>query len=528
MKNFFKGASLLNDLQKQFPGLSVSELIKAVHKSKGDPLKAVQLLGGVLSSGGGKKPGSAPDLRKDPEGWFKYYDEDGDGLEQHEVDAAISETFSGAEKHSVKNVVQTMWHKFDPDRSGAISLREFLTPGGLRDSLVAALNGDIPTAVVSEGPTCVNGCGRKPFKTYPTCCTHCKGPHGPHAHSCDSAASTTIGPSTGGEKPAFRPSARPSARRGRQKALLIGINYVGQKAQLRGCVNDVINVRRLLTETYGWDKSSIRTLTDAQATYSNILREMKNLADGAQPGDALVFHFSGHGAQQPDPNGYEEDGMNETIIPVDFKTAGMISDDQLTDIIVAPLPEGVRVTAIMDCCHSGTGLDLPFTHTGRDWKQEVNPLFSACDAQLFSGCEDHATSADVSTKYGSAAGAMTDAFCEELRKNPSPSYTELITAMNNCMKKKGFKQRPQLTSSQPFQFPRQFTLTEAVPNMNTTLGRVATTKFKPNPRPFADGDPLQEMLGPLGALALQGVAFIGGKKAQAGVDMLRAALQHLS
>ena len=33
------------------------------------------------------------------------------------------------------------------------------------------------------------------------------------------------------------------------------------------------------------------------------------------PGDALFFHFSGHGSQQPDPNGIEEDGMNEVIMP---------------------------------------------------------------------------------------------------------------------------------------------------------------------------------------------------------------------
>jgi hypothetical protein len=30
---------------------------------------------------------------------------------------------------------------------------------------------------------------------------------------------------------------------GRRKALLIGINYRGQRSELRGCVNDAINVR---------------------------------------------------------------------------------------------------------------------------------------------------------------------------------------------------------------------------------------------------------------------------------------------
>merc|ERR1719491_266721 len=31
---------------------------------------------------------------------------------------------------------------------------------------------------------CSKGCGRRPFKTFPSCCTHCHGRHGPHARNC--------------------------------------------------------------------------------------------------------------------------------------------------------------------------------------------------------------------------------------------------------------------------------------------------------------------------------------------------------
>eukprot|EP00971_Amphidinium_carterae_P306676 6094675-Amphidinium_carterae.1 len=114
--------------------------------------------------------------------------------------------------------------------------------------------------------------------------------------------------------------------------------------------------------------------------------------------------------------------MNETILPVDFQRAGMITDDEISDIIVRPMAEGVRVTGVMDCCHSGTGMDLPFTWTkSRGWKEEVNPHHSKCDAQLFSGCEDHDVSADA-TRYGQAGGAMTTAFCDVLRSNPMLPY----------------------------------------------------------------------------------------------------------
>jgi hypothetical protein len=81
---------------------------------------------------------------------------------------------------------------------------------------------------------------------------------------------------------------------------------------------------------------------------------------GAKAGDCLFFHFSGHGSQQDDRTGLEEDGYNETIVPLDYQTNGMITDDELFDLIAKPLPEGVHLTTIFDSCHSGTVLDLPY------------------------------------------------------------------------------------------------------------------------------------------------------------------------
>lgn len=38
--------------------------------------------------------------------------------------------------------------------------------------------------VANGVPQCVNGCGQPRFGRYLTCCTHCTGPTGPHAHDC--------------------------------------------------------------------------------------------------------------------------------------------------------------------------------------------------------------------------------------------------------------------------------------------------------------------------------------------------------
>lgn len=72
---------------------------------------------------------------------------------------------------------------------------------------------------------------------------------------------------------------------------------------------------------------------------------------------------SGHGGQQRATEGDEEDGYDETIYPLDHKTAGIIVDNDMNRILVQPLPRGCRLTAIFDCCHSGSALDLPYMYS---------------------------------------------------------------------------------------------------------------------------------------------------------------------
>lgn len=72
----------------------------------------------------------------------------------------------------------------------------------------------------------------------------------------------------------------------------------------------------------------------------------------SRPGDSLWFSFSGHGSQIKDYNGDEADGMDETILPVDYKTAGHIVDDDLY-AIVRRITRGARLTVLLDACHSG-------------------------------------------------------------------------------------------------------------------------------------------------------------------------------
>ena len=67
---------------------------------------------------------------------------------------------------------------------------------------------------------------------------------------------------------------------------------------------------------------------------------------------------------------------------------------------------------------------------------------------------------------------MTNALLKALKDNPLPLYPDLFRALHANLRKKGFRQRPQLTSSQPFDVSnRVFSLTDGfVPNHNAVYG----------------------------------------------------------
>ena len=130
---------------------------------------------------------------------------------------------------------------------------------------------------------------------------------------------------------------------------------------------DVKNVRQFVNAKLGqheqlvlWDFPG--TPQNQLPTRANILNAMRWLVSNAQPGDRFFFHYSGHGGQAKDFDGDEKNGSDETIVPLDYKQAGQIIDDEMHAIMCANLPQGAQLVAIFDSCHSGTALDLPFVY----------------------------------------------------------------------------------------------------------------------------------------------------------------------
>mmetsp|Transcript_18392 Transcript_18392/g.51268 ORF Transcript_18392/g.51268 Transcript_18392/m.51268 type:complete len:301 (-) Transcript_18392:752-1654(-) len=281
-----------------------------------------------------------------------------------------------------------------------------------------------------------------------------------------------------------------------------------------GCINDVKNIKSFFQKNYQLDE--VMVLTDDKSaepetkyppTRANILNAFKWLIRGAKPGDSLLLHYSGHGGKVKNHDGTEASGYDQTLIPLDHAKAGHILDDDVHDALCRKLPKGTRLTAIFDCCHSETIMDLPYVYNvdgnldiiesdknqsvatlvsagtrflldgnkkqaGKVFQKELTNLFmgsikggdSAADSArrkkniennetsgdviMFSGCKDDQTSADANIG-GQATGAMSYALVttmkKHLRNSKPPTYTELLREMRQSLEGK-YTQVPQMSA----------------------------------------------------------------------------------
>jgi hypothetical protein len=109
-----------------------------------------------------------------------------------------------------------------------------------------------------------------------------------------------------------------------KRAVLIGCNYPGTKAELKGCINDVWRMHKCLIQKYGFSDEDITVLIDTDRSYTqptgkNIRSAILKLVRSAQPGDVLFVHYSGHGTRLPAEIGEDDDtGYDECIVPTDM------------------------------------------------------------------------------------------------------------------------------------------------------------------------------------------------------------------
>lgn len=216
-----------------------------------------------------------------------------------------------------------------------------------------------------------------------------------------------------------------------KKALLIGINYIGTKHELGGCINDINNIQNFIIENCEYKSENITKLTDETTiipTFQNIKDSIYNLVKDIKGGDSLLFYYSGHGSQIENEINTGDD-LDEVLVPLDYKKNGFITDVWLYDNLVKIIPKDVVLWCFTDCCHSGTMLNLQYNLVYNRKKQNVETdlyneddwinkytLFltnqkveTEGDVFMFSGCLDDQTSADLGDR-----GAFTNALLETL------------------------------------------------------------------------------------------------------------------
>lgn len=247
-------------------------------------------------------------------------------------------------------------------------------------------------------------------------------------------------------------------------AVLVGINYVGTSAQLSGCVSDIVNIRNMLIDAYGYNPANIVMLREDSSvasltpTKSNILMCLKALmAKSSIAGtEEIWFHYSGHGSQIRDNNGDESDKLDEVIVPLDYTKSGFITDDEFRLIVkgaTKSLTDSCRFIFLFDSCHSGSMLDLPYavnTPSGPVTTLNAKDVWTYPNIVAFSGCRDAQTSADTfSALERQACGAFTNAFITSLRKigHAGISVANLHTAVCTELASRKYSQVSVISSS---------------------------------------------------------------------------------
>jgi hypothetical protein len=131
-----------------------------------------------------------------------------------------------------------------------------------------------------------------------------------------------------------------------KRALLIGVDRYEHFDSLTRCVDDAIQMEALLTTH--WDGSPnyhcTRLSTDSNdVTEASLRAAVRKLTKGANPGDDLLFYFSGHGTIA--------DGEGT-----------LVTQEAMPDDVGFPMHELLRrvnrcgagsIMVVLDCCYSG-------------------------------------------------------------------------------------------------------------------------------------------------------------------------------
>jgi hypothetical protein len=225
--------------------------------------------------------------------------------------------------------------------------------------------------------------------------------------------------------------------------IIFGNNYPNTSYQLDGCVNDALAMERLLKEELLFNDVHVYTEATGSTLYRIVLEAVRRT--NVQNVDNLWIHFSGHATQVPSKDNYESDGLDECIVPSDYRRVGVLRDNFFLSAFKRVNPR-TNVFCTFDCCHSGTIADIKYAYVKSNFDDPVITHSGIpCEARVLciSGCRDAEKAQEV---LGS--GIMTKCLVQILReKGAFVPLRTLIDSLRVAVQRENPAQYPVLSSS---------------------------------------------------------------------------------
>lgn len=224
------------------------------------------------------------------------------------------------------------------------------------------------------------------------------------------------------------------------------------------------------TSTFFPRISETRLITDNTATKptrENILSALNWLVSGLRAGEHVLFHFAGHGGRVRDTNGDEVTGLDSCIYPVNSGRMETILDDELRALLAMRIPTGSKCFVVLDCCHSGTAVDLrcdwaASSATSLTFTENQKYPKTAGTVVFLSGSHDTQVAADTVDKEGRPCGALTMALLQTWRTyGPAIKFKYLMWDVRKFLRENGYSQVPQLSTGAAYDINSVFDLNAA-------------------------------------------------------------------
>lgn len=200
----------------------------------------------------------------------------------------------------------------------------------------------------------------------------------------------------------------------RLHALAIGINtYTGRVGSqklgpasfrkippLLGCVNDA----QAITAAIRPVAQSVEMLLDQQVSRSAFMAAWHRLVARSQPGDVLLFSYSGHGGQERGAiSDRAPDGLYDTFIMPSLDTSDtklseerILADEMQT--LLASVADRNKVIFVADACHAGGMAREPSAQVARDIRYRTIFKYNI-DSELRAPISNSASGAQLSLPH---------------------------------------------------------------------------------------------------------------------------------